>query len=489
MLGEEELMPSGLTLYTRILPHVVLAIGIVATLLAAAFTGGRSRKPLIVAAVGLAAALLSVGRVLPLVPGDCTPLFRIDGISLFATGLMLLASLSIALMAFSYLKRLDERTGEFAVLLLLGTLGGLVLASTNHFLSLFLGIELIGIPLAVMAAYIRSRNRSIEAGFKYIVLSGVSSALLLFGIALLYAETGSLGFGPTAARIAASGVDALLSAGFALVLAGLGFKLALAPFHFWSPDVYEGAPAPVTTFAATVSKTAAAVALLRIVPPSLISNDRFLLILLTSVSVASMVLGTVQAVRQRNVKRLLAYSSIAHTGYLIIPFLAAAPRLSMPAVLFYLAFSVVTNLASFGVVTVLSGKAGDAEDLDDYAGLSWRKPWIAAVFTISVLSLLGVPLTAGFMAKFYVVAAAMESMRLLSVLTLAVTTAVSAFYYIRLIMTMFLGRAEIQVHALRHVEQQPSVAGVAVIGLQAAVIVWLGVSPQFFLRLIEKILS
>jgi NADH-quinone oxidoreductase subunit N len=464
-----------------VLPHLVVAAGTVLTLLAAA--GGREgRAAVLVASLTLGCALLSLGLSVPLLPGGFTVLLVLDGLSALAAALVLFAALCTLLLAGPYLDLHDLPRGEFSVLLLLGALGGLVLSSSSHFASLFLGVELIGIPLAALAAYHRGRAQGAEAGFKYLVLAGMSSAVLLFGIALLYAATGTLSFG---AAYADHGPLARL--GLLLLLGGLGFKLALFPFHFWAPDVYDGAPAPVTAFASTAVKAAAFTALLRLVPPELIARDRLLVLLLTAVSIASMTLGNVSALRQRNIKRMFAYSSIAHNGYILVAFLSAGERATL-AVLVYLVSYVAMNLAAFGVVSLLSHGAGDAVDLDDYAGLSWRRPGPAAALTLAVLSLLGLPLTAGFIAKFSVIAAGMEAARLVLVLSLTVNTVVSAYYYLRVVRTMFLGADEVPDGAMRAADRPLPPAGAAVIGLQSAVLLWIGVAPQTLIRLIRQLL-
>jgi NADH-quinone oxidoreductase subunit N len=469
------------------LPYLVLSAGTVTALLAAAFLR-RNAAPA-VAVLTLAAALLAIVLFVPRVPSPVTDLLVLDGISALTGGLVLFASLCIALLARPYLAERDERQAEFSILLMLGALGGLVLAASSHFASLFLGIELVGIPLVAMAAYDRRSVHGLEAGIKYLILSGVSSAFLLFGMALLYAGSGSLSFGAAAAALRQfSAQTPAYHIGVVLVVAGLGFKLALVPFQLWAPDVYEGAPAPVTIFAATVSKAAVITVLLRLFPPPVIESDRYLFFIFSLLAVASMTLGNVLAVRQQGVKRILAYSSIAHSGYLLVAFLAGGP-LARPAVLLYLVPYIITNLGAFGVVSLLAGAGSDLDGLDRYRGLFWRRPWTASVLTLAVLSLLGIPLTAGFIAKYAVVAAGMESAQLLLVLALAVNTAISAAYYLRIVMTLFLDHElAVSGEGWRAADPLP-VTGVAVVTLQAALLIAIGVMPQYLLRLIEKLLT
>jgi NADH-quinone oxidoreductase subunit N len=470
-----------------ILPLIILAAGTVIVLIAAAVTS-RQAVFLSIAGFTLTCALFSLGVVAPRLPAACTDLLFLDGLSVFSTFLVLFAALCIIVLAYLYFKMRFMPAGAFTVLLMLATLGSVVLISSSHFVSLFLGIELISIPLVVMAAYDR-RSRGIEAGFKYLVLSSVSSAVLLFGIALLYAGSGSLLFGTTIASFQHLGALAPVHhIGAALLIAGLGFKLGLVPFHVWVPDVYEGAPAPVTIFAATMSKAAVITVLLRLFPPPIIESDRFLFILFAALSIASMTFGNLLALRQQSVKRMLAYSTIAHNGYLLVAFLSDG-LLAQTAVLLYLFFTVVTNLAVFGIVSLLSGNDADADDMNGYTGLAWRRPGIALVLSVAILSLLGIPLTAGFIAKFSLVAAGMGSMHLVPVLALVINTAVSAYYYLRVIMTMFKDPGDAPDGLIWPLDRRLPACGVVVVALQAILLIVVGTAPQFLLLLIERLLS
>ncbi len=471
-----------------VLPHLVLAAGTVVALLAAAFAR-RHTTVMYVAVSTLLCSFLSLGFLPPHLPSAFTGLFFLDGTSAISSGLVLFSSLCVAILAYPYFTMRTVPAREFFVLLMLATLGCLVIVSSSHFASLFLGIELVGIPLVVMAAYHRGSPIGIEAGFKYLVLAGVSSAILLFGIALLYAGSGSLAFGPALASLANPAAQTPLThLGAALLIAGMGFKLALVPFHVWAPDVYQGAPAPVTMFVATASKAAVITVLLRLFPPDVIDGDRYLYVIFAAFSVASMTVGNLLALRQQNIKRMFAYSSIAHNGYLLVAFLSAG-SLAHTAIMLYLVFYVVTNLCSFGIVSLLSGSGADADDLDDYAGLSWRKPWLTMVLTVAVLSLLGIPLTAGFIAKFSVVAAGMASMHLALVLALAINTAVSAYYYLRVIMAMFIGPEDILSGEMRHSERRVSIIGAFIVSFQAALLLFIGIAPKYLLQLIGKLVS
>lgn len=479
-------MPAARLDLMIILPLILLAGGTVVVLLIAAFS--RSRAFLFsVAGITLTCSMLSLGTVLPHIPARCTDLLLLDGISLFSIGLVLFAALCVVILAYHYFDGRSLPAGEFTILLMLATLGSMVLIASSHFFSLILGVELIGIPLVVMAAYDR-QARGTEAGFKYLILSGVSSAALLFGIALLYAGTGSMQFAPVVDSFRnLSSQTPLHHLGVALLIAGLGFKLALFPFHGWAPDVYEGAPAPVTLFAATVSKAAVITAFLRLFPPPLIGNDRFLFFLFAALSISSMTWGNLLALRQQSVKRMFAYSTIAHNGYLLVALLSGGP-LAQTAVLLYLFFTVVTNLASFGVVSLLSGDRADADNLDGYTGLAWRRPGIALVLSAAVISLLGIPLTAGFIAKYALVAAGVASGHLALVLALAVNTAVSAYYYLRIIMTLYK-EADAAPEGVKWIgAQRLPLFGCIVVGLQAVLLIAIGTVPQYLLHLIGRLM-
>ncbi len=272
------------------------------------------------------------------------------------------------------------------------------------------------------------------------MLAGASSAFLLFGMALLYADTGTMAFADLGALLASNaGGGALVGAGLALMVVGAGFKLAVAPFHFWTPDVYEGAPAPVTAFVATVSKGGMVAVLVRLFLEIGMPRDSAVFFVFSAIAAASMLVGNLLALLQSNVKRILAYSSIAHLGYLLVAFLAVgtgeSPK-ALVAVTFYLVAYMITSLASFGVVSVMSEGHRDADSLEDYRGLFWRKPWLAGVMTVSLMSLAGIPLTAGFLAKFYVLSAGMEVGLYALIGLLVLNSAVGIYYYLRIVLAM-----------------------------------------------------
>jgi len=468
-----------------LLPFLVLAVTILVLMLAIAFRRSHALTAGL-ALAGLGAALASIFGAWPAAPRRVTPLLVVDGYALLFVGLLLAATFGVAVLAYGYLERQAGYREEFYVLLLLAALGATVLAASNHFASFFLGLEVLSVSLYGLIAYLRGRERSFEAGIKYLVLAAASGAFLLFGLALVYADQGTMAFDQIAWVGAAP--TALLLGGLAMMIVGLGFKLAVVPFHLWTPDVYEGAPAPVTAFVATVSKGGVFALLVRLFGPVDLSAQPSLWVVFALIAAASMLAGSLLALRQDNVKRILAYSSIAHLGYLLVAFLAGGD-LATTAVIFYLAAYFVTTLGAFGVVTVLSGAGqdADADDLDDYRGLFWRRPWLAAVLAASLFSLAGMPLTAGFVAKFYVLAAGVGSALWWLAITLVLSSAIGLYYYLRIIVVMFQPAPPQEEGPL--LAPTLPLAAALVLALLTFLLVWLGIYPTFFLDLIRAALG
>ncbi|HWT80900.1 MAG TPA: NADH-quinone oxidoreductase subunit N, partial [Candidatus Methylomirabilis sp.] len=420
----------GTTDFTAILPLLIVASAAVAVMLDAARGAERSGAAGWTI-LGLAVSLGTLPFASAVSPRQVTPLLRLDGYALLYIGLILAAALAVAALSTGYLARRGLPQGEYHVLLLLATLGSAVLVSSSHYASFFLGLELLSVSLYALIAYPRSHRRPLEAGVKYLVLAGASSAFLLFGMALTYAETGTMEFARIGSILSSEKLGvAYMLAGLGLMLTGIGFKLAVVPFHMWTPDVYEGAPAPVTAFVATVSKGAMFALLLRFFAEANAYGYSSVTLGLGVIAVASMLAGNLLALLQDNIKRILAYSSIAHLGYLLVAFLAAG-QTGVEAVTFYLVAYFVTMLGAFGVVTVLSTEDRDADIMEDYRGLFWRRPALALTFTAMLLSLAGIPLTAGFVGKFFVLSAAVGSALWIPVFVLVVGSAIGLFYYLR----------------------------------------------------------
>src|SRR5580692_8775748 len=388
-----------------LLPLLLIAASVVVVMLGIAFRRGPALAAGLTLA-GLTAAFVSIWAAVPVVPRQVTPLLLVDKYALFYIGLIVASAAAVAVLSYQYFENRDGHHEELYLLLLLATLGCGVLVASTHFASFLLGLEILSVSLYGMVAYLKDRKQALEAGIKYLILASASAAFLLFGMALIYADAGTMEFSHIRGiSLTGPGFPLLLS-GVVLIVTGIGFKLGVVPFHLWTPDVYQGAPPPVTAFVATASKSAMVALLLRYVYLSGALRYRAVFLVFAIIAVLSMCAGNLLALRQTNVKRILAYSSIAHFGYILVAFLAGS-AMATEAVAFYLVAYTVTTLAAFGIVTVLSRSgrdARDAEDLEDYRGLFWRRPAIAAVFTIALLSLAGIPSTMGFVGKFYVLA-------------------------------------------------------------------------------------
>ena len=469
---------------STLLPLIVVAAASVVILLMIAIHRNHAITA-VITMIGLALAFLTIPLASTQAPRQITPLLIIDRYALFYFGLIFAASFVITLLSYGYLELRRGYPEEFYVLLLLATLGSAVLVASDHFVSLFLGLETLSVALYVLIAYLRTSERSIEAGVKYLILAAVSAAFLLFGMALVYADLGTMEFARMASVTLSGNINPkLLLTGIAMIIIGVGFKLAVVPFHLWTPDVYEGAPAPVTAFVATVSKGAMFALLLRFFTEIRVQDYSSLLYIFILIAIASMFIGNLMALMQNNVKRILAYSSIAHLGYLLVAFLAGERR-GVTAVTFYLVAYFVTTLIAFGVVTVLSGEHHDADSIDDYRGLFWRRPWLATVFTAALLSLAGIPLTAGFVGKFYVLAAGIGSALWLLVITLIVNSAIGLYYYLRIIVSMYWdAEKEGYVGAPSF-----SIIGGATLAGLTLLLIWFGVYPAPLIQVIQTMVA
>jgi NADH-quinone oxidoreductase subunit N len=416
------------------------------------------------------------------------PLFIFDGFGTFNTGLILLTALAVTMISYAYFEQREERKEEYYILLILATLGAIVLVISKHFVSLFLGLEILSVSLYSMIAYLRKRARSDEAGIKYLILAAFSSAFLLFGMALVYTAVGTMEFSKIASHL--SSLDAMpviVFAGFGLMIVGIGFKLGIVPFHMWAADVYEGAPAPVTAFIATVSKGGMMALLVRFFTAIDGYQYHGLILIFTIIAIASMFIGNFLALRQGNVKRVLAYSSIAHLGYLLVAFLAGG-TLGIEAVSFYLVAYFITSTGAFGIVATLSDRDRDAELMDDYRGLFWTRPWTATIFTSMLLSLAGIPLTAGFIGKFYLVAAGVREHLWLLVVMLAVNSAIGLYYYIKIIATM-MEKNEVERPSSNELNPSVYVVSGVTMAILTILLIWIGVHPNGMMILIHELLA
>ena len=479
------------TSFVALLPSIFIAATIVAVVLLIAFR----RQHLSIATltgIGLAAALLSLIGVLQVTPVQVTPLFLIDDYAVLFSALVLVAALVCTRLAHAYLETMDEqRREEFYVLLLCSTLGAIALVSSRHLASLFIGLELLSVPLYGMIAYALRERVSLEGALKYMVLSGVASSFLLFGMALLYGASGTMAFSGLASAMAQGGaLHNWVDMGVGMMIVGLAFKLSLVPFHLWTPDVYEGAPAPAAMFLATVSKVAVFAVLMRFFVLAPAASNALLHTLLAVIAFLSMLLGNLLALRQNNIKRLLGYSSIAHLGYLLTAVVAGG-ELGVETMGVYLTTYVVTTLGAFGVVTLVSTPCddGDAADLAHYRGLFWRRPYLAAVMTIMMLSLAGIPLTVGFIGKFYAITVAVQSDLWWLVAALVVGSGIGLYYYLRVMITLYKDAPEDSGSPAPATSTSSEAAmnqsGDVLMLVLAIVVLFLGVFPQSMISMVN----
>lgn len=369
-----------------------------------------------------------------------------DNLSLFLDLVLLLATGLSLLMAKGYIKDLEMEHGEYYTLTLFATLGGMLMAGAGDLLIVFLGLEVLSLSLYVLSGFRRTEPLAQEASLKYFLLGAFASGFLLYGIALIFGSTGTTLLGGIAGSISQGGLlgDPLLLLGVGLLGVGLSFKVALVPFHMWTPDVYEGAPTPVAGYMSVVAKAAGFAAALRIFLSAFFQLAGDWTLLLSLLAVLTMSGGNIIALAQSNMKRLLAYSSIAHAGYILLGVIALNPW-GLSSVLFYLAAYGFMNLGAFAVVVALRDGEREYLDLKDYAGLGSRQPLLALSMAIFMLSLAGVPPTAGFLAKFYIFGAAVQGGYGWLAIVAVLNSVLAAFYYLRVIVIMYMREAAGQV--------------------------------------------
>jgi len=444
------------------------------------------------AITGLLIATVFAAVMLPYTNQQVTPLLIIDQYSLFFTIMVCALAMFISIFSFPYLFRLNDHKEEYYLLLVVATIGAIVMVSSNHFISTILGLETLSMALYGMVAYpLHSKESAkypLEASVKYLVLSAVSSGFILFGMALLYAKTGTLAF----SSIVGTGVGAQeLSDNYSiiallLIVSGMAFKLSLAPFHLWTPDVYEGSPLPATAFLATIGKAAMFVVLLRFLKISGAMTFDAVAIVFSVIAILSILAGNLLALLQDNLKRILAYSSIAHMGYLLIAVIAShyvTDTISIEAVTFYLLAYVIMSLGAFGVASVISSSEREFDEVSDYRGLFWREPWLAGVFTAMLLSLAGIPLTVGFIGKVYIFMAGVESGLWVLLGVLILGSGIGLYYYLRIVYRMMLPQREMMEYREGGIE---SISSYGVLAILLLLLILLGVYPAPVMSLIQS---
>jgi NADH-quinone oxidoreductase subunit N len=433
------MIPADMPAYVPLLPEILLGLGAMALLMLGAFRGNLAAEVVDFAAIVL---LVVVGVVLLLLPAGKLATFGgsfvVDDFARFLKILALIGSAAAIAMSLDYVQRERQQRFEYSVLILLSTLGMMMLISAADLIALYLGLELMSLPLYVVAASHRDQLRSTEAGLKYFVLGALSSGMLLYGASLIYGFTGTVSFAGIAQAAPDGGVGLIF--GIVFLFAGFCFKVSAVPFHMWTPDVYEGAPTPVTAFFAAAPKVAGMAMFVRAAVaafPGVTSEWHQIVVF---VSIASMLLGSFAAIGQRNLKRLMAYSSIGHMGYALIG-LAAGTSEGVQGVLLYMAIYITMTLGVFAVALSMRRSTGMVESIDQLSGLARTHPTTAFIMAMLLFSMAGVPPLAGFFAKFYVFLAAIKAGLYVLAVIGVLASVVGAYYYLAIIKTMYFDDA------------------------------------------------
>jgi NADH-quinone oxidoreductase subunit N len=467
-------VPHGLD-YIRILPEIVLCIfGMVIMVLDPLLDDRASRKTLGILALLGALAAIGASLYQSQYPGMAfTNMVKVDSFSVFFHILVTAITAIVILTSYEYMEVQQIRAGEYYGLILFGAVGMCLMSSAVELVLIFIALEISSISTYILAGFRRRAAISSESSVKYFLLGSFATAFFLYGVALMFGATGSTSIPVIGQALGSGPVGVLAYAAVALMFVGLGFKVAAAPFHVWTPDVYEGAPSPVVGFMSTAPKAAVFAVLLRIIFEAHAPASSWFIWVAAALS---MTIGNVAALVQTNVKRLLAYSSIAHAGYLLIAF-AALPNNGIPAAMFYTAAYAAMNVGAFAVISHF-GSAGERYvTLEDYAGLGRRSPILAAILTLFLLSLIGIPMTGGFFAKFYVFSAALQANLVWLTIIGVINSAIAAYYYLRVIVLMYM--REPRVEAV--VAPIPASLGVA-LAVSLVATLYLGILPSRILE-------
>ncbi len=478
---------------TVILPGVVVAASALLVFLVDMFSARKAILAWIAAAGLVAAAVVAVGQWLTLDGGvrfdriepraGFSSMVGLDKYALFCVLLFSVIGVLTIMLSDAYMSRRRDARGEFYGLLLLIITGMIGMAVSTDIIALFVSFELMSLPTYVLAGFVRGNEHSGEAAVKYFVNGAFASAILLFGLALLYGATGMTNYASIAARLSNLGPDlqsGVILVSLVLICVGFGFKISAVPFHGWAPDVYEGAPTPVTAFMSVGVKAGAFVGFLKLFTVAVGFQSDTWTAVLTVLAVVTMVVGNALALPQRNLKRMLAYSSIAHAGYLLLGVIAAGESPSSggsSAVLFYLGAYAFMNLGAFGVLVVVRNRRTFAYTLDEVAGLGRSMPWAALAMTLFMVSLAGIPPTVGFWGKFYVFTAVVDAGLTWLAIVAVIMSAVSAFYYLRVVWYLYFREAPEGAEPEAEPEGASLGAGAAV-ALAALGVLLLGLYPS-----------
>lgn len=474
-----------------ILPEIVLAGTAIAVILLDLII----RRKAILAAVGIAGLVVAAGFTITMWDGGTQSIWNgllaVDNYALFFKLLFLGLAALVILASTDYVAKFSRFRGEYYALILMATLGMMLMAAATDLISIFVALELAAIPFYILVGFLRDK-KSTEASLKYVLLGGIASAVLLYGMALTFGFTGHTQLSEIAGVIQGMSASSLVAnpgliLGMVLLLAGFGFKIAAVPFHMWTPDVYEGAPTPVTMYLSVGSKAAGFAVILRVFYSALGLPDALSLdwgMVFAVLAAGGMILGNIVAIQQTNIKRMLAYSSIAHSGYIMIGLAAvglspAAALQTQSSLMFYVAAFAIADLAAFTAVIAISNKL-NSDRIADYSGVSKRSPLLASALTISLISLIGLPPTAGFIAKFYIFTGAVSSGLLWLVIVAVITSVISAYYYLRVVKVMWLGEPADD-------ESRAPTSGALKLALAASSlgVLVLGVAPFLLIRLAE----
>lgn len=465
--------------WLAILPHILLAAGGTVIFCAGAFLRPRPVSLFVLALGTLAAAAAALVPAEPAAPAIAN-LIDPGAYARFFTFLFLMITALALFFMHLYSKVRGFAGDELYGLLLFACLGMILVAAAVHWLIFFLGLEMLSLSLYILIAIHRGEAASNEAGLKYFIMGAVASAFLTFGIALLYAETGALEIGPSLAAQQPEEVRGILLA-LCFILVGIGFKVSLVPFHLWTPDVYQGAPAPVTAFLSTGSKIALFAALIRVCLHLSAPAWAFSAPALWALAAVTMAVGNLTALYQLRVKRLLAYSSIGQMGYLFMT-LAALKQGSLPALMFYLAVYAVMDLGAFGILGTLSAPSRDLDALEDCQGLGYSHPWRGAILALCLLSLAGLPPTAGFIGKFILFQAVLQAHFVVLAVIGILSVIIAIFFYLKVVVSLYM-RPPSESPAIPGADLPIRLAGAAIL----LAILWLGLYPGPLLELIARI--
>jgi NADH-quinone oxidoreductase subunit N len=461
--------------YVRILPEIILSFfGMIVMVLEPLIDEDKDQK--ILGPIALVGTLAGIAATwfMSQSPGRAFwNMVQVDGFSIFFHVLVIAIAAVVILSSYEYMSVQRIRAGEYYALILFGTVGMALMSSAIELVLIFIALEISSISSYVLAGFRRHEASSAESSLKYFLLGSFATAFFLYGVALMFGATGSTNIDTISRSLQAGPIPLLAFAAVAFMFVGLGFKVAAAPFHIWTPDVYEGAPAPIVGFMSTAPKAAAFAVLLRIV---FVVNVHAIFWVIWIAAALSMTLGNVGALVQDNVKRLLAYSSIAHAGYLLVAF-AASPSLGTSAAMFYTAAYAAMNLGAFAIVSHFANAGERYVSLEDYEGLGRSSPFLAATLTIFLLSLIGIPMTGGFFAKFYVFSAAVKANLIWLTVIGVLNSGVGAYYYLRIIVMMYMRESRREVP----VNRVPFALRLAIAVCMAATI-YLGIFPDGTLR-------